>query len=142
MLLRERDFFRRALHLDDPFRAGHDEIGVGLRCGVLGVVEIEHRGAVADAAGDGRHMVAQRVGLEHLARLHPGDAVVQRDEAAGDRGGAGAAIGLDDVAIDGDLPFAERFEVKHRAQAPADQALDFDGAAGLLAGGGLASGAL
>ncbi len=28
------------------------------------------------------------------------EAVVQRDPGAGDRGGAGAAIGLDDVAID------------------------------------------
>ncbi len=45
---------------------------------------------------------------QHLARLHPGDAVVQRDPGAGDRGGAGAAVGLDHVAVDRDLPLAER----------------------------------
>ena len=45
------------------------------------------------------------------------------------------------VAVDGDLAFAERFEVDGGAQRAADQALDFDGAAALLAGGGFAAGA-
>ena len=80
--------------------------------------------------------------LHHLARLHPGDAVVQRDPGAGDRGGAGAAVGLDHVAIDGDLPLAERRQVDDGAQAAADQALDLDRAAALLAGRGLAPRAL
>ena len=87
-------------------------------------------------------MVAQRIGLEHLARLHPGEAIVERDPGAGDRGGAGAAVGLDHVAIDGDLALAERLEVDDGAQAAPDQALDLDGAAALLAGRGLAAGAL
>ena len=87
-------------------------------------------------------MVAQRIGLDHLAGAHPGDAIVQRDPGAGDRGGAGAAVGLDHVAVDGDLPLAERGKVDDRAQAASDQALDLDGAAALLAGGGLAPRAL
>ena len=64
---------------------------------------------------------------------------MQRDPGAGDRGGAGAAVGLDDVAIDGDLPLAERRQIDDRAQAASDQALNFDRAAALLAGGGLAA---
>ena len=87
-------------------------------------------------------MVAQRLGLEHLARLHPGDAIVQRHPGAGDRRGAGAAVGLDHVAIDGDLPLAERRQIDDRAQAAPDQALDLDRAAALLAGRGLAARAL
>ena len=87
-------------------------------------------------------MIAQRIGPEHVARLHPGEAVVERDPGAGDRGGAGAAVGLDDVAVDGDLALAERLQVDHGAQAAPDQALDLDRAAALLAGRGLAPGAL
>jgi hypothetical protein len=75
----------------------------------------------------------------HADLLHEGDALRQRDKAAGDGGGAGAAIGLQHVAIDHDLALAQRRQVAHRAQGAADQALDFLGAAGLLAGGGLAA---
>ena len=80
--------------------------------------------------------------LDHLARPHPAEAIVQGHPGAGDRGGAGAAIGLDHVAVDGDLAFADRCEVDHRTQAAPDQALDLDGAAALLARRGLASRAL
>ena len=55
------------------------------------------------------------------------------DVAAGDRRGAGAAVGLQHVAIQGDGALAERLQVHHRAQLAADQALDLRGAAGLLA---------
>ena len=54
------------------------------------------------------------------------------------RGGAGAAVGLDHVAVDLDGALAERRQVDHRAQGAADQALDFLGAARLLAARGLA----
>src|SRR6185369_11208287 len=79
---------------------------------------------------------------QHLALLHPGDAVVERDPGAGDRGRARAAVGLQHVAVDGELALAERNEVNHRTQAASDQALDLDGAAALLAGGGFAPRAL
>ena len=32
----------RALHLDDAARSGHDEVGVRIGLGILGVVEVEH----------------------------------------------------------------------------------------------------
>jgi hypothetical protein len=41
---------------------------------------------------------------------------VQGDPGAGDGGRAGTAIGLDDVAIDRDLAFAEFFEIDNGAQ--------------------------
>ena len=48
-------------------------------------------------------------------------------------GGAGAAVGLDDVAVEGDLALAQRLHVGDGAQGAADQALDLLAAAGLLA---------
>ena len=45
------------------------------------------------------------------------------------------------VAIDRDLALAERLQIDRRAQGAADQALDLDRTAALLAGGGLAAGA-
>src|SRR6202043_363742 len=139
---RERCLLRGALYLDNAAVAGHDKIGVGIGLRILGVVEVEHRRAVIDAAGDRGDIVAQHVALDHAAGFHPGDAVGERDPGAGDRGGAGAAIGLQHVAVDRDLALAEGFEVDASAQRAADQALDFDGAAALLAGGRLAPGAL
>ena len=78
-------------------------------------------------------MVAQNLLLDHLPRLHPGETIVERDPGSGNRCRAGAAVGLDDVAVDGDLPLAERSEIDDGAQAAPDQALDFDRASVLLA---------
>src|SRR5690606_11378148 len=65
----------------------------------------------------------------------------ERDPRAGDSGGARAAVGLNDVAIERDGPIAQRFQIHYRAQAAADQALDFLGAARLLALSGFAAAA-
>jgi heat-inducible transcriptional repressor len=69
------------------------------------------------------------------------DGEAQRHPRARDRGGAGAAIGLDHVAIEHDLAFAQLPEIGHGAQRTADQALDFLGAARLLALGRFAAAA-
>ena len=62
-----------------------------------------------------------------LARL---DQRLQRQPqghvAAGDRGAARAAVGLEHVAVDVDAALAERLEVDDRAQRAADQPLDLD----------------
>src|SRR4029077_17905262 len=71
-----------------------------------------------------------------------GDAVKERDPGSGDRSGARSAVGLDDVAVDGDLTLAERLKINDRAQAAADQALDLDRASVLLAGRRFAARAL
>ena len=87
-------------------------------------------------------MIAQHFAAQHVARLHPLQAVMQRDPSAGNGGGASAAISLDHVAVDGDLLLAERHKVDDRAERATDQALDFDRASALFAGGGFAAGAL
>ena len=142
LLLAEGLGLRRPLHLDDAAGAGHHEIRVRVGFGILGIVEIEHGLSAIEPARHGGDVVAQHAGLHHVARLHPGDRVMQRDPRAGDRGGARAAIGLQHVAIDDDLLLAERGKIGDGAERAADQALDLLGAARLLAGRGFAPRAL
>src|SRR5581483_2247273 len=69
---------------------------------------------------------------EALERTHPGDV------RAADRRAAGAAVGLEHVAVEPYRPLAERLEVRHRPHRAPDQALDLDRAALLAAARGLA----
>ena len=55
----------------------------------------------------------------------------ERDVAAGDGGGARAAIRLEDVAIHGDGALAEQIQIHRRAQAAPDHAPDLLGAPAL-----------
>src|SRR5664279_2620937 len=93
LVLREWRLFGGALHFDDSSVARHDEIRVGFGLGILGIIEIEHRHAIVDAAGDRSHIVAQYIALDHVAGLHPSDAIRERDPGAGYRGCPRAAIG-------------------------------------------------
>ncbi|MCY1430580.1 hypothetical protein D9M71_465300 [compost metagenome] len=80
----------------------------------------------------------ERIALQRAALLQHAQRVDQRHGGAGDRGGAGAAVGLDHVAVDVQGVLAELGQVQRRAQGAADQALDFQGAPALLAAAGLA----
>ena len=93
----------RALHLDEAAAVVHHHVHVGVAAGVLGVVEVEHRlrrgrcrpRPRRPRRGSGR---AARSPRACAAR----DRVAQRDVGAGDRRGAGAAVGLQHVAVEGD----------------------------------------
>ncbi|OIQ74488.1 hypothetical protein GALL_438610 [mine drainage metagenome] len=61
-----------------------------------------------------------------------------RHGGTGNRRRAGAPIGLQDVAIEGDLALAECVEVEHRAQGTSNETLDLLGAALLFAALGFA----
>src|SRR5262245_32659082 len=87
-------------------------------------------------------MIAQDLGLDHVARFHPVEAVRERDPRAGNRRGAGAAVGLDHVAVDRDLPFAECRQINHRTKRAPYESLNLDSAATLLSGTRLAPCAL
>ncbi len=58
---------------------------------------------------------------------------MQGDPAAADRRRAGAAVGLQHVAVDEDLALPQRAHVDHRPQRAADEPLDLLGAARRLA---------
>ena len=127
-LARERVALGRRLHLDEPAVARHHDVHVGFRARVLGVVEVEQRHAVDDAHRDGRDRTGQR-----LREAEPVECPERCDIRAGDRGTAGAAVGLQHVAVEPERPLAQRLEVADDRERPADQALDLHRAAVLLA---------
>lgn len=123
-----------ALDFDEASVAGADDVHVGLGTHVLLVAQVEERGAVDDADGDGGDGAGERfaAGLDELLALCPGDGVGEGDVRAGDGGGAGAAVGLEDVAVEDDGVLAECLVVDDGAQGAADEAGDLVGAAPIL----------
>ena len=113
-----------ALYLDEPAGPGHDHIEVDLRRRILDVGKVQPGLTLHDADRDGRQLVGERVGGQVAGDHQPLECVVQCDEAAADGGGAGAAVGLDDVAVDGDLALPQCPEVADGPQGPADETLD------------------
>src|SRR5271165_2554468 len=129
----KRVAFGGALNLDETAAAVHDDIHVGFGVRVLGIVQINERRSPVDADGDRGHLPVQRVRAKHAPLDQHIDRVGERHEAARDRCGARAAVGLQDIAIDRHGTFAQALEIDDRAQGPADQTLYLLGAAGLLA---------
>ncbi len=112
-----------------------DEISIGISAAVLGIVEVENRCALVDTAGDRGNFRRNRI-LRNSARFHQAiDCQAKGDPSAGDRGRASTAVGLQNVAIQRDLMLAQLLQVHDRAQAAADQTLDFLRPAALLAFG-------
>src|SRR2546422_7801959 len=112
----------RALHLHELAAAGHDDVHVHLGTRVLGVAEVEQRLALDDADADRGDVVADR--RRWLLPRDLRDRVGHRDEAAGDRRGARAAVRLDHVAVHPHRALAELGAVDDGAQGPADEPLD------------------
>ncbi|MCY1179458.1 hypothetical protein D9M73_198620 [compost metagenome] len=81
-------------------------------------------------------MLERVAALEAAALLDDCQSVAQGNHGAGDGRGTGTAIGLDHVAIDVQGDVTELAHVQRGAQRTADQALDFQGAATLLATAG------
>ena len=116
---------------------GHHDVHVGLGGRVLGVLEVEERLAVDDPDRDGGDRPGERLREAELV-----ERAARGDVRAGDRRAARAAVGLQHVAVEPDRPLAERLEVDHAAERAADQPLDLDRAAALLAARRLASDAI
>ena len=74
------------------------------------------------AGAHGRDLPGQQ-----LAHAEPVQRPGERDVASGDAGSPRPAVGLDDVAVDGDRALAEPAHVDHAAQAATDEALDLVG---------------
>src|SRR5690242_9911162 len=124
----ERGALRRRLYLHEPPRAGHDDVQVDLRARVLLVVEVEQLLAADDPERDRADGIGEDATEAGLVECPRGG-----DVRAADRRAARAAVGLEDVAVEPERPLAQRLQVGHRSQGPADQPLDLDGAALLLA---------
>ena len=128
-----------ALHLDELAAVRHHDVEVDGCAGVLLVAEVEHRLAADEPHARGRDAAGERH-AEHDAVAHEAEErLVERDVGAGDGGGARAAVGLQDVAVDGDGALAELRELGYGAEGAADEALYLVGAP--AAGGAFAGGA-
>src|SRR5271169_1349491 len=110
----------------DQFVAGrHDEVHVDVGAGVFFVAEVEQDFSVDNSYTHGGNKILQGSRGQGSGFHQFFQSQSQRDEGAGDRGGARAAVGLDHVAIDPDGALAQAGEVGHGPQAAPDQALDF-----------------
>src|SRR5207244_5268656 len=118
---RERPAFGRALDLDELTVRRRDDVHVRVRDRVLGVLEIEHELALHESRRHRGDMLPERRRREVAQRVR------ERDVAAGDRGGARAAIGLDDVAVDDHAARAQRLEIDRSAQRASPETLDLEG---------------
>src|SRR3954471_3992430 len=130
---RERDALGGSLHFHEAAVAGHHHVHVALGAHVFGVLEVEHRCAVDHSHRDRGDGPQNGMLLERAVRNETAARVVQRDPPAADRRGARAAIGLQDVAVDGELHLGHHAQVGGGAQRTADEALDLLRAAALLA---------
>src|SRR5579884_73981 len=127
-LARERVSLGRRLHLDEAPVAGHHDVHVGIRARVLGVVEVEQRHAVDDTDGHRRDRVAERAREPEAV-----ERALACDVRAADRRAARATVRLQDVAVEPDRALPERLEVDDGTKRAADQPLDLDRPALLLA---------
>src|SRR2546428_11463297 len=112
----------RARHLHELAAAGHDDVHVHLGTRVLGVAEVEQRLTLDDTDADRGDVVADR--RRGLLPRDLRDRVGHRDEAAGDGGGARAAVRLDHVAVHPERAPGELRAVDDGAEGPADDPLD------------------
>ena len=112
------------LQLDHPSVLGHDAVEVRRGLEVLGVIEVEPRDAVDDAAAHRGHVVTYGDALDHPRVFHLLERHVQRGERTGDRCGARAAVRLQHVAVESDRPLAELAHVDRRPHRASDQSLD------------------
>src|ERR1700730_5928135 len=119
-----RNALRGRLQLDEALVLRHHTVQIGGGLEVFGVVKIEPRRSVDDAAAHRGEILANCDLVDHPRVLHALDRHVQRAERTGNRSGARAAISLQHIAIEGDRPLADLAHVNRRAQRPADQPLN------------------
>jgi hypothetical protein len=121
--------FAGTLDFDEFTLAGHDDVEVDLGVLVFDVGQVEEFAAVEESDADGGDTVDERVFGDASGIKEGLNGKTGGEVGAGDGRSAGAAVGLEDVAVDPKGVFAELAEVEHGAQGTTDEALDFDGAA-------------
>ena len=121
--------FGRGLEFDQLAAGGHDEVHVDVGAGVFFVVEVEQDFSFDDADADRADKILERDRGQGSSVHQLFESQAERHEGARDGGGAGAAVGLDDVAVEPDRALAQAAQVGDGAQGAADEALDFVGAA-------------
>ena len=108
--------FGGGLDFDEIAGAGHDHVHVDFGAGVFFVGEVEEGAVVDEADADGGDGVDDGGFFENAGGDEAFEGEREGDESAGDAGGAGAAVGLDDVAVDEDGALADAFADRRLAR--------------------------
>ena len=101
----------------------HD-VHVNVGAGVFRIRQIEQRFTFDNADARGRDEVADRHRADDALFEQLVEGEDQRHESAGNRRSTGAAVRLDDVAIERHRPLAQLLELRHRTERTADQSLN------------------
>ena len=133
--------FGGGLGFDEAAVGGHDDIHVDVGLGIFFVAEVEQGASVDDADGDGADHLLERGLLEGAGFDEGVEGEAEGACGAGNGCGAGSAVGLEDVAVEDNCSFTKQLHVDDGAQAAADEALDFMGAAADFAAFAFARGA-
>src|SRR5699024_5071637 len=120
----EGDPFGGALDLDELAFSGEDDVHVGVGDRIFQVVEVQPWLALDDTDADGGQRAGERVVLELTAFAEEFHRVHEGHVGAGDRGGACATVGLENITVQGDGVFTHRLEVDDGAQGTADESGD------------------
>src|SRR5215472_11987769 len=116
--------FGGCLDFHNLARAGHDEVEVDFGLRVFFIREVEENRPFDNAHADRRHKVANRRRGESSCIHQFLHGQPQRHESSRNGSRAGAAIGLNDVAIESNGSLAQLLEIDHSTQRASDQALD------------------
>src|SRR6185312_6543702 len=107
----KRVSFRRTLNFHESAAVIHHDIHVGFGLRILSVVEIQHRDAGENAYGDRRDLPVKRARYDRALLDQRFTSVRQRQVSASNRRSTRAAVGLEDIAVDGNGAFTERLEI-------------------------------
>lgn len=129
LFARERRALGRPLEFDEAAIAGANDIHVNFGAGIFVVFEIEQRRPVNNSDAD-RGNFADDGRFIDLLFVHQSFAGNREGHIrAGNCCGAGAAVSLKHVTVEGNRPFTQSPAVGDRAQAAANQSLNFVGTA-------------
>lgn len=104
----------RSLHLDESTVLESHEIEVGVRPGVLGVVEVQAGDSAHDSDAYCRDEAVDGRALDPIFADQPAAGLVQGDAGTRDRSGASSAICAEHIAVDQHRMLAESLEIRGR----------------------------
>ena len=115
--------FSSSLSLDQSTVGSHNHVHINLGLRVFFVAEVKQGRPFDNSYRGGCDQVFQGRLLQGPRFNESSEGEGKGDTGSGNCSGASSAVGLDDVAIEDDSPFAEQMHIDDRAQASADQAL-------------------
>lgn len=118
----KRPTLRSPLKLYKPPGSRQDDVHIDFSLRIFGIVEVRHGNAVDDSDADRRDAVDND--FSDFQPLDRSNCIAESDEATGNAQGARSAVGLQDIAVDGDGIGPQSPHVDDGPQTAADQSLD------------------